>query len=202
MPFNDLCDELRRCQLCRDRFAQTKTAHRPRPVVWFDPRARVLIAGQAPGRLVHQSGQPFTDPSGQRLRAWLDLSPAQFYDQSRIAIVPMAFCFPGYSATGADLPPPTICARTWHGRVLPLLGNIQLRLVVGAHAIRAHLGAKSGVYQAVRDQIGADQGIFALPHPSWRNTAWLKKNPWFERDVLPPLRQRVRKVLENEPDAA
>ena len=139
-----LADEIRACRLCADRFAATKTAHAPRPVAWFEPSATILIAGQAPGMRVHQSGIPFDDPSGDRLRDWLGVDRETFYDRTRIAIVPMAFCFPGYDAKGSDLPPPRICGQTWHARVMSALPNIRLRLIVGGYAHRYHLGVRTG----------------------------------------------------------
>ncbi len=144
-----LIDEIRACTLCADRFAATATAHRPRPVVWFRPSARILIAGQAPGARVHAVGEPFRDPSGQRLRDWTGMSEAEFYDRDRVAVVPMAFCFPGYDAKGADLPPPPVCAATWHKRVMAALPDLRLILLVGGAAQRWHLGAKGGVTETV-----------------------------------------------------
>ncbi len=185
------------CRLCTDRFAATETAHAPRPVVWFRPSARLLIAGQAPGARVHASGKPFDDPSGDRLRDWLGLTPDQFYDRDRVAIVPMAFCFPGYDAKGSDLPPPKICHQTWHKGVMTALPNIRLRVIVGGYAHRFHLGTKSGVTDTVRDWRDHWPAALPLPHPSWRNTGWLKRNPWFGRDVLPALRAKVDEVLND-----
>ncbi len=127
-----LIEEIRACRLCAGRFAATATGHAPRPVVWFAPGARLLIAGQAPGARVHASGRPFTDASGERLRGWLGLEEAAFYDRSRVAIVPMAFCFPGHDAKGADLPPPPLCAATWGQRVGAALPGLRLRVLVGA----------------------------------------------------------------------
>lgn len=185
------------CRLCAERFAATATAHQPRPVVWFQPSARVLIAGQAPGARVHASGVPFTDPSGDRLRDWMGLDEAGFYDQSRLAIVPMAFCFPGYNSKGSDLPPPAICARTWRKEVMASMPDLRLILVVGAAAMRWHLGP-GRVNDLVADwRDHAAKGVFPLPHPSWRNTAWIKRTPWFEAETLPALRQAVRQALEN-----
>jgi uracil-DNA glycosylase len=192
---DDLIVAIRACTLCADRFAATTSAHLPRPVPWFRPGVRILIAGQAPGMKVYKSGRPFDDRSGQRLRDWMGLSEAQFYDQDRVAVVPMAFCFPGYNARGADLPPPPVCARTWHARVMAHLGDIPLRLIVGGAAQRWHLRARAGVTAttaAWRDQL---PGVFPLPHPSWRNTGWIRNNPWFETDLLPVLRAEVQKVL-------
>ncbi|MET4104151.1 uracil-DNA glycosylase [Roseovarius sp. MBR-78] len=191
-----LARDIRSCRLCAERFAATETGHAPRPVVWFRPTARLLIAGQAPGMRVHVSGRPFDDPSGARLRDWLGLDEATFYDRDRVAIVPMAFCFPGYDAKGADRPPPAICARTWHARVMAELGEVALTVLVGGHAQRYHLGTRKGVSEVVRGWRDHAPRLFALPHPSWRNTAWLKRNPWFGEEVLPALRGAVRKVLE------
>ncbi len=183
------------CRLCADRFAATATAHTPRPVVWFRQSARLLIAGQAPGARVHASGQPFTDPSGDRLRDWMGIDPATFYDQTRIAIVPMAFCFPGYNAKGSDLPPPPICARTWHPQVMKSLPELDLILLVGGAAQRWHLGPRTTVTETVAAWRDHAPRVFPLPHPSWRNTAWLKRNPWFASELLPALRTRVSEVL-------
>lgn len=191
-----LAAEIRACRLCAARFAASATAHDPRPVPWFAPSARLLIAGQAPGARVHASGRPFTDPSGERLRDWTGLSEDDFYDRSRIAIVPMAFCFPGYDAKGADLPPPPVCARTWLARVLATLPDLRLTLAVGGAAMRWHIGGKEPVAATVanwRDH--AAGGIWPLPHPSWRNTGWLKRNPWFAAELLPELRDAIRSTL-------
>ncbi len=188
---SNLPDQIRACTLCTERFAATHTAHAPRPVAWFEPSARLLIAGQAPGMRVHQSGVPFDDPSGERLRDWLGLTSAQFYDTSRVAIVPMAFCFPGYNAAGSDLPPPPLCRRTWHAGVMQNLPDMQLRLLIGGYAQKYHLGVKTGVNDTVKAWREHAPDAFPLPHPSWRNTSWLKKNPWFEAELLPQLRTAV-----------
>lgn len=191
-----LVEDIRGCNLCAARFGATATAHGPRQVVWFQPGARLLIAGQAPGARVHASGRPFSDRSGARLRDWMGVTEAEFYDLSRVAIVPMAFCFPGYDAHGADLPPPPVCAATWRDRVMQALGTMPLTLLVGGAALRWHLGRRD-VTAAVADWRGvAAQGVFPLPHPSWRNTGWLQRNPWFEAELVPALRQRVREVMD------
>jgi len=189
--------EIENCRLCAARFSATDTAHVPRPVVWFQRSAKILIAGQAPGMKVYNSGRPFTDPSGDRLRDWLGLDEVAFYDLSRVAIVPMAFCFPGYDAKGSDLSPPSICGQTWHDRVMAELDKVQLRVLVGASAHRYHLGTKTGVTQTVAGWRDHAPDTFVLPHPSWRNTGWLKKNPWFREEVLPALRARVKEVLND-----
>ncbi|MDV7145297.1 uracil-DNA glycosylase family protein [Tropicimonas sp. TH_r6] len=185
------------CRLCTERFAATETAHMPRPVVWFRPGARILIAGQAPGARVHEAGIPFHDPSGDRLRDWLGLDRDDFYDRDRVAIIPMGFCFPGY-AKGTDLPPPRICAETWRAAALEHAGPFRLTLLIGGYAQKYHLGrdAQGGVTRTVAAWRDFAPACFPLPHPSWRNTAWLKKNPWFETDVLPVLRARVKEVME------
>ncbi len=190
-----LVSEIRSCRLCAGRFAATATRHEPRPVAWFRPTARILIAGQAPGARVHAVGEPFRDPSGTRLRQWTGMSEAEFYDLDRVAVVPMAFCFPGYDAKGSDLPPPPICAATWHARVMAALPDLRLMLLVGGVAQRWHLGVRTGVTQTVADWRAHAPRVFPLPHPSWRNTGWLKRNPWFESDLLPELRLAVRSEL-------
>ena len=187
--------EIANCQLCADRFRATHTKHAPRPTVWFNAGARVLIAGQAPGMRVHESGKPFTDRSGDRLRDWLGMDEDTFYDRSRVAIVPMAFCFPGYNAAGSDLAPPKICADTWRAKAMKTIGNVPLTLLIGGYAQHWHLGDKMGVNDRVAGWRDHAPRVFPLPHPSWRNTGWLRKNPWFETDVLPALRARVAEVL-------
>jgi uracil-DNA glycosylase len=206
-PSRDPCDPgtdgpatlaaLRGCRLCAERFAVTATTHAPRPVFQVDPRARLLIASQAPGARAHASGLPFDDPSGDRLRHWMAIDRATFYDAAHVAIVPMAFCFPGYDAKGSDLPPPPLCARTWRGRLLALLPELRLTLLVGAHAQRWHLGqaAARTLTGTVADWRAFGPEAIPLPHPSWRNTAWLKRNPWFEAEVLPTLRVRIAALL-------
>ncbi len=189
------------CRLCADRFAATATAHAPRPALRAAPTARILVAGQAPGARVHASGLPFDDASGERLRDWMGIDRAAFYDRSRVAVVPMAFCFPGYDSRGADLPPPPVCARTWRAEVLAGLPRIELTLLVGAHAQAWHLGAhgrRSGqksLTETVRNWRDHTPAMLPLPHPSWRNTGWLRRNPWFAEEVLPWLRAEVARLL-------
>jgi uracil-DNA glycosylase len=192
----DLRDDIAACRLCADRFAATATGHAPNPVVWFKPGARILVASQAPGLRVHHANTPFWDRSGQRLRDWMGVDEATFYDRSRIAIVPMAFCFPGYDAKGGDLPPPRICAQTWRAPAMDMLKDVELTLLIGAYAQGWHLGGRMGVTQRVAGWRDHAPKVFPLPHPSWRNTAWLKKNPWFEAELLPVLRTGIREVLE------
>lgn len=183
--------EIAGCRACAERFAATETRHAPRPVTRLSSTARILIAGQAPGMRVHESGLPFDDRSGDRLRAWMGVDRETFYDRSRIAILPMAFCFPGYDAKGADLPPPKLCADLWRERALALMPQLRLTLLVGLHAQGWALGARRGVTETVAAWRDFGEAIFPLPHPSWRNTGWLKRNPWFEAEALPALRARV-----------
>jgi uracil-DNA glycosylase len=201
-PYNrimqDLMTRIKACTLCADRFAQTETAHAPRPVLRGRPGARILIAGQAPGMRVHLSGLPFDDPSGDRLRGWMGVTPEVFYDETRIAIVPMGFCFPGYKQE-SDLPPPAICARTWRREVLAHLPGITLKLLIGGHAQKWHLGTRRTVTDTVAGWRDHLPGAIPLPHPSWRNTAWLKRNPWFETELIPVLRTRIAEALADDP---
>ena len=191
-----LQDEISACRICADRFAATVTRHDPRPVVWFEGSPRILIVGQAPGMRVYAAGMPFLDRSGDRLRDWLGLEKNVFYDRSRVAIVPMAFCFPGYDRNGSDLPPPPVCQATWHDRVMAAIGPVPLTVLVGGHAHRRHLGLRKNVTATVQGWRDHAPRVFPLPHPSWRNTAWLRKNPWFALDLLPELRIAVKDALK------
>lgn len=196
-PLDAIRAEVSACRLCEERFAATATGHAPKPVPWFGAGARILIAGQAPGMRVHNAGKPFFDPSGDRLRDWMGVSEEEFYDLARVAVLPMAFCFPGYDAKGSDLPPPKICAQTWHARILEQMGEVPLTLLVGGYSQKYFLGpaAKGGVTRTVADWRAHAPRVFPLPHPSWRNTAWLKRNPWFAAELLPVLRARVKEVM-------
>lgn len=195
MAFQDIEAEIKGCKICADRFAATHTGHEPRPVFHINPSARILIAGQAPGARVHESGLPFTDPSGDRLREWLGVTKDQFYNKDLFAIVPMAFCFPGYNAKGSDLPPPPVCAKTWHADLMSKLQNVKVKLLIGGYAQKWHLGVKTNVTDTVFNWRSQTPKTFPLPHPSWRNTSWLKKNPWFEKELLPELRRAVAQEL-------
>ncbi len=192
MSLAKLLVDIRACRICA---AQLPLG--PRPVLQASSTSRLLIVSQAPGRKVHDSGIPFNDVSGERLRAWLDVDRATFYDASRIAIVPMGFCFPG-SGRGGDLPPRPECAPSWHPRLLPLLGQVRLTLLIGQYAQAGLLGVPRGTrltdtVQAWRDHLAI--GLLPLPHPSPRNRPWVMHNPWFERELLPVLRERVAAVL-------
>jgi len=179
------------CQLCAD-----KLPLGPRPVIQIASTARILIAGQAPGRKVHETGIPFNDPSGDRLRHWMGIDRDIFYDAAKIAILPMGFCFPGTGKSG-DLPPRPECAPEWREKLLAHLPHLELTLVIGQYAQNWHLKGKQGKNLTETVKSWRDYGpkILPLPHPSPRNFGWLKKNPWFERDVLPALRHRVHNIL-------
>ena len=185
-------EALKACSLCSKQFAKTSTAHAPRPVFQGTRSARILLAGQAPGRRVYLSGKPFTDASGDRLRAWMGIDGNVFYDPERIAILPMAFCFPGYDAKGADLPPPRLCADVWRQKILAQFPNVSLIIAIGGYAQKWHLQTRQTVSEVVRQWRDYSPDVLPLPHPSWRNTAWLKKNPWFEDELIPVLREKVR----------
>ena len=187
--------DLKACKLCASRFAATATSHSPRPVFQGQAPARILIASQAPGVRVHESGQPFTDPSGDRLRAWMGIGDDIFYDAKRIAILPMSFCFPGYDAKSADLPPPPLCARKWRPAMLSQFPNVLWTILIGGYAQKWHLQTRSSVHSVVADWQVYLPHFLPLPHPSWRNNAWLKKNEWFEAKVVPVLRQKVQEAL-------
>jgi uracil-DNA glycosylase len=189
---DQLCAQVAACRICRDTPKRLPLPHEPRPVLRVSATARIAICGQAPGTRVHASGVPFTDPSGDRLRDWMGLDCETFYDQKRIAIVPMGFCFPGHDTKGGDLPPRTECAPAWRQRVFDLLPNLNLLLLVGSYAVKWHLGktASPTLTETVAHWREFDN-CFPLPHPSWRNNAWIKKNPWFESDLLPELRAAI-----------
>jgi uracil-DNA glycosylase len=200
-----LAAAVRACRVCRDKPASgaAPLPHEPRPVLRVSSTARLCVVGQAPGTRVHASGAPFTDPSGVRLREWMGVSSDEFYDESRIAIVPMGFCFPGQDAKGADLPPRKECAPLWRRRLFQALPSFELILLIGQYAQRWRLEsrAKPSLTETVecwRDYVSVAEKprCLPLPHPSWRNNAWLKQNPWFERETLPYLRQEVRRLLD------
>lgn len=169
----------------------------PRPVLQFHADARILIAGQAPGRKVHESGIPFDDASGERLRDWLGIGRDEFYAPEQIAILPMGFCYPGTGASG-DLPPRPECAPTWRASLLSHLWQLKLLVVIGQYAMAHHLPDEKGALtEVVRGWRNRNPRLIALPHPSPRNNLWLKRNPWFEAELVPVLRQRVRAALDD-----
>jgi uracil-DNA glycosylase len=189
--FSTLMTAVRACTLCQEHLPLG-----PRPVLQLHPDARILIAGQAPGRKVHDTGVPFNDPSGERLRAWLEVTRAVFYDPRKIALVPMGLCYPGTGHAG-DLPPRPECAPAWRARLLARLHRLELTLVLGQYAQAYHFGnARASVTTRVQSWRSHWPEVVPLPHPSPRNNRWLQRNPWFERELLPALRQRVTRVLE------
>lgn len=192
-----LLKEIRACRVCVEQPKGAPLAHEPRPVLRASKTAKLAIFGQAPGNLVHQSGKPFTDPSGVRLRAWMGVSEDEFYDEGRVAIIPMGFCFPGYDQKGGDKPPRRECAEHWRTRLMSAMPNIKSAILVGAYAQRWHLGegAQKTLTATVQNWRNFAPAYFPTPHPSWRNNVWLKKNPWFETELLPVLQKKVRALL-------
>jgi uracil-DNA glycosylase len=189
--------DIRACRACLG-----ELPHTPRPVVRVFPETRLLICGQAPGRRVHESGLPFTDPSGDRLRQWLGVDYDTFYADHRIGVAAQAFCYPGTAPSsngrsGGDYPPPRRCAELWRPRLMDALPRMELTLLVGGYAQAWALGDRVGatLTETVSNWRAYLPDLLPLPHPSWRNTAWLRKNPWFEDEVVPYLRQRTRDIL-------
>lgn len=198
-----LAARVQSCRICAEHPRGRPLPHEPRPVLRPSSRARILLAGQAPGTKVHVSGMPFTDASGDRLRSWLGVSSEEFYDIDKFAIVPMGFCFPGQDAKGADLPPRRECAPAWRAELMALMPQIDLVLTIGGYAQAWHMGParRTSLTDTVKDwralwHAAAAPKVLPLPHPSWRNTGWLKKNPWFEMDLLPFLRSEIRYRLD------
>ena len=193
MSIKSLLKEVRLCSICSEHLPLG-----PRPVLQLHPRARILVAGQAPGRKVHDSGVPFADASGNRLREWLDLSSEVFYDPQCVAVLPMGFCFPGTGKAG-DLPPRPECAPAWREKLIRHLKNLKLTLVIGQYAQAYYLpDAGLSVTNVVQSWRKHWPSVVPLPHPSPRNNMWLRRNPWFEEDLLPLLRIRVAEVLKDE----
>ena len=188
---NSLTTKIKECTICSEHLA-----HKPRPVFQLDDKASILVAGQAPGRIVHETGVPFDDLSGARLRDWMKVSKETFYNKNKVAILPMGFCFPGTGKNG-DLPPRPECADAWRQSVLDLLPNIKFTIVIGMYAVDWHLGKqkKRNLTETVKAWKTYAPDIIPLPHPSPRNNIWLSKNPWFETDVLPALRKKVKSSL-------
>jgi len=189
--FASLLAEVRACTLCA-----AHLPHGPRPVLQIHPQARILIASQAPGRKVHESGVPFDDASGDRLREWMGLTREVFYDSRRIAILPMGLCFPGTGKSG-DLPPRPECRLAWHDLLLGHLRHLEMTLVVGRYAQAYYMNEeRSSLTETVRNWRSYWPKIVPLPHPSPRNNIWLRRNPWFEKELVPILRRRVSEILE------
>ena len=193
MSITSLLSEVRRCSICSEHLP-----HGPRPVFQLHPRARILVVGQAPGRKVHESGVPFADASGKRLREWLGISSEVFYDPQYVAILPMGLCFPGSGKFG-DLPPRPECAPAWREKIMRHLRNLKLTMVIGQYA-QAHYfpDTVSSVANIVQSWQKHWPNIVPLPHPSPRNNMWFRRNPWFEAELLPFLRDRVKAVLKGK----
>jgi uracil-DNA glycosylase len=187
---NKLVAQIRACRIC-------EAILEPRPIIHVSKTAKLCIASQAPGLRVHKTGISFNDPSGDRLRDWMGVDRDTFYDESRIALTGMAFCFPGYDANGSDCPPPKICAATWRMRLFEALPQFETTLLVGSYAQDWHLGErqKSNMTETVKAWREYAPGFIPMPHPSWRNNGWLKQNPWFAEELLPYLRRRVRRLV-------
>jgi uracil-DNA glycosylase len=187
-----LLREIRACRIC-----EAHLPHGVRPVIHASAKARICIVAQAPGIRVHETGISFNDPSGDRLREWMGIGRDVFYDDKLVAILGMAFCFPGYDANGGDLPPRKECAEAWQDKLFAAFPRFDLTLLIGTYAFAWHLKglAKKTVSDTVRAWREYAPDIIPLPHPSWRNNAWLKKNPWFAEELLPYLRKRVKKAI-------
>jgi uracil-DNA glycosylase len=188
MSLKRLLDDVRACKLCK-----TALPFGPRPVLQLGSRAKILIIGQAPGRKVHESGLPWNDASGDRLRSWLGLDRPTFYDETRVAVLPIGFCYPGADGTGGDKPPRPECAPRWHSRLLEHLPHVKLTLLVGRYAQKHYLRpkAKTSLTDTVRTFSEYGPRFFPLPHPSWRSAIWMRKHPWFKQEVVPHLRTVV-----------
>ncbi|MGE0666633.1 MAG: uracil-DNA glycosylase family protein [Sphingomonadales bacterium] len=187
-----LLADIRACRVCADHLPLG-----PRPTLRAGTTARIMIVGQAPGTRVHETGIPWNDRSGDRLRQWLDLDRETFYDDARIAIVPMGFCYPGVDSSGGDAPPRPECAPLWHDRLIALLPAIELLVLAGGYGQARYLGDQRSrsMTETVARWREFLPRFFPAPHPSWRNTGWLKRNPWFEAEAVPALRRRVRALL-------
>ncbi len=197
--FDNLATRARACRVCRDNPQGRRLPHEPRPVLRGAVSSLILVVGQAPGNRVHQSGLPFTDPSGDRLRDWMGIAETKFYDQELVAILPMGFCFPGLDAKGGDLPPRRECAPLWRADILATFARVELIVAVGSYALKWHLGKECGktlgeTIDCWRDHVRRDPPL-TLPHPSWRNNSWLKRHPIVEAEVIPDLRQRVQGIV-------
>lgn len=190
--FKSLVASVHNCSLCVD-----ELSHGPRPVLQIHPEARILVAGQAPGSKVHATGVPFDDPSGERLRDWMGVDRETFYDASRIALLPMGFCYPGKGKSG-DLPPIPRCAETWRQTLLDRMPRIKLTLVIGQYAQAWHLPQRANTLtETVRRWAEYDASVLPLPHPSPRNNIWLRKNAWFEQELIPVAQTRVANALQS-----
>ena len=202
---DQLRNRIEKCNVCQTNPIKTPLPHTPRPVIRVSETARICVAGQAPGTRVHNTGIPFNDPSGDRLRDWMGITREKFYDESQIAIIPMGFCFPGQDINGSDLPPRPECRKTWHDSLFQKLPQLELIIPIGKYAHIYHLGISHSVsisetiqncWKNANRFIQSQPKYLPLPHPSWRNSGWLKKNPWFEAEILPSLQSEIAKIVE------
>lgn len=200
----DLQATIRQCRICREAPIGEPLPIEPNPILTLSRTARLCVAGQAPGNLADRAGRPFSDPSGVRLRDWMGVTPETFYDSSRVAVVPMGFCFPGYDRHGGDRPPRRECRATWHERVFAAMPQVELVLAIGLYAQDWHLERRAGRvpvhetvvnWRSILSGEGRHSKVLPLPHPSWRNNSWLKRNPWFAEELLPELKRRVRDLV-------
>jgi uracil-DNA glycosylase len=192
MSLTKLLRDVRACRIC-----EADLPLGPRPIIQLANSARLLIVGQAPGSKVHQSGAPWSDVSGDRLRDWMKVDSSLFYDEERVAILPMGFCYPGAGKSGGDIPPRPECAPHWHNRLLKHLPDLRLTLLVGQYSQRHYLGSrrKGSLTETVEAFAEYGPQFFPLPHPSWRSAIWMRKHPWFELVVIPQLRNAILKVI-------
>lgn len=197
-----LAARMRACRICVERPSGPPLPHEPNPIFALSGTARLCIASQAAGTRAHATTKPFNDPSGVRLRGWLGLTPEEFYDAAKVAIVPMGFCFPGQDAKGGDLPPRRECAPAWRAQVFDAMPQVDLVLAIGQYALNWHLGSRRGA--GLTETVGewrrllaepARPRVIPMPHPSWRNNGWLRRNPWFEGELVPAVRKEVRRLI-------
>ena len=202
MDITQLHNRIKACRICVEKPIGNPLPHEPRPVAVLSSSAKLMIIGQAPGTRVHASGRPFTDPSGDRLRDWMGIDETIFYNPDKLAIAPMGFCFPGLDSKGGDLPPRKECAPHWQHQVLQAMPQVELILLIGMYAQKFHMkeNAAKTLTETVKNwrsvyNESSNPKLLPLPHPSWRNSGWLKKNPWFSSEVLPELRKEVARLV-------
>lgn len=202
MTIEELSSRIKACRKCIEDPIGDALPHEPRPVAVLSSNAKLMIIGQAPGTRVHASGKPFTDPSGERLRDWMGVDEDVFYDSDKLAIAPMGFCFPGLDAKGGDLPPRKECSPLWQRQVLEAMPQVELILLIGMYAQKFHM--KDNACKTLTETVKNWRSVFnessspkllPLPHPSWRNSGWIKKNPWFSTELLPQLRKEVARLV-------
>lgn len=202
MKIEDIHNRIKQCRICVEKPLGDPLPHEPRPVAVLSEKAKLMIIGQAPGTRVHASGRPFTDPSGDRLRDWMGIGEDIFYNPDKLAIAPMGFCFPGLDAKGGDLPPRKECALHWQTQVLDAMPQIELILLIGMYAQKYHMkdNARKTLTETVHNwrtvfNESHNPKLMPLPHPSWRNNGWIRKNPWFSKDLIPQLRKEIARLI-------